>query len=164
MTQGSTSRTKLWRSCLIGSVAGAGLLSGSILFFGWYDRHTNWAYEKPVWYDGLSFFPALHGVWSGGSIGAVVGVSLWALRTRRPLHPLLTMMASVVLSVTVCTVLHIAQNTIAASQKSGASGEMAHAFGFIETYMFWVFPGSVIIGIIFGFIRIAFQRSNAGRK
>ena len=161
MARTSTPRVQLRRFGFIGSFAGAVLLSTFVLLSGWYERQIN-AHDGMGWNEGVSLFPVLHGLWTGAIIGALVGVSSWAVFTRRPVHPLLTIAGSVINSVVAATLLHLLQSIVAASQKNSASGQMALAFDFMETYLFLVLPGSVIFGIICGFLCTKFRRSHAG--
>ncbi|REJ71308.1 MAG: hypothetical protein DWQ34_06705 [Planctomycetota bacterium] len=160
MMQASTAHILL-RHAYLGSVAGAACLSMVVLLLVWHEVQTN-PFPGMSWHDGLSFFPALHGLWTGAIIGALVAVSFRAVRAPQDVHPLLTIAGSVILSIVAATVLHIIQEFVAASLKSGASGGMFRPFGFVETYLFYVLPGSVILGIVFGFLRAIFRRRHTG--
>jgi hypothetical protein len=152
------------KASLIGAIVGGLLLSGIIMFFGWWDRLAHpTGLPDQAWYDGLSFFPALHGVWAGGVAGSMIGISAWIALTRRPVHPLIMSFAWGIISSVTCTILYVLYWQFALPSTGGLQGGL-RAQGMGLQYLHVVLPASAVLGVIFGGILGMLKKSQRCHK
>lgn len=138
---------------------GALAMSAGILFFQWNDGHAHSTTHDQKWYDHLSFFPALHGAWVGGIMGALIGFSVWIVLTRRPLHPLFMAFAWGILAPVLCTPLHFWYWSVDAPTSGSGLEPAMRAVAMGQTFFFIVLPCSAICGTILGGLVGVMKRS-----
>ncbi|NQV28678.1 MAG: hypothetical protein HQ518_30365 [Rhodopirellula sp.] len=140
------------KASLIGAGVGALALSAGILFFVWNDGRVHSTTQDQKWYGHLSLFPAIHGIWAGGIMGAFIGFSVWIVLTRRPLHPLYMAFAWGILAPVLCAPLHFWYWSVDAPTNGGSSGlgPAMRAVAIDQTYILIVMACSAICGTMLG--------------